>query len=179
MKKGNSDMNFIQEVLYISIYRNTISKNPTKKIPLAKNHTIFICFCYAIVAFLLLVCYFLFSNIFLYIAAVFLFIMFFTWFYYRSCFESLKKYLLNTDSETTVHEDGISTLLKGEICIKIDCPWDTIQCIIIEHYSVCVLLKKKVYPLIMFDIENYSRIKKSLEKYDKMDLVIDNSELYE
>ena len=56
MKKGNSDMNFIQEVLYIFIYRNTISKNPTKKIPLAKNHTIFICFCYAIVVFLLLVC---------------------------------------------------------------------------------------------------------------------------
>ena len=90
-----------------------------------------------------------------------------------------KKYLLNTDSETTVHKDGISTLLKGEICVKIDYPWDTIQCIIIEHYSVCVLLKKKVYPLIMFDIENYSRIKKSLEKYDKMNLVIDNSELYE
>ncbi len=56
--------------------------------------------------------------------------------------------------------------------------WDDILYIIINKYSICYLPKKDASKLICTPIGDQEKVLKDVEKYNRRDLLIDNSELY-
>ena len=57
-------------------------------------------------------------------------------------------------------------------------PWEAIEHIIINKYSICVLPKNFSAILIGIEIGAKDDVYKSLKKYKKLDLLVDNSNRY-
>lgn len=57
-------------------------------------------------------------------------------------------------------------------------PWKSIEYIIINKYSICVLPKNFSAILIGIEIGSKDDVYQSLKKYKKLDLLVDNSSRY-
>ncbi len=56
--------------------------------------------------------------------------------------------------------------------------WDDILYVIINKYTICYLPKKDATKIICASINEQERILKDIDKYNRRDLLIDNSDLY-
>ncbi len=56
--------------------------------------------------------------------------------------------------------------------------WDDIKYIVINHYSICFLPKESMKILIGINIEYQKEVLKAIDKYQKNDMLVDNSNLY-
>ena len=57
-------------------------------------------------------------------------------------------------------------------------PWEVIEYIIINKYSICVLPKNFSAILIGIEISAKDEVYKALKKYKKLNLLVDNSDKY-
>ena len=86
------------------------------------------------------------------------------------------KITLNESVYIKIDEDGIEDIYENKISTKLY--WDYIEHIIINKYSICVVPKSSYSILIGTDISNKDDMIKALKKYKKIDLLIDNTEIY-
>ena len=88
----------------------------------------------------------------------------------------LREYLKSGDSIIKIAKDGIENVCDNKLSIKL--PWEAIEYIIINKYSISVLPKNFSSVFIFAEINTKDEIYKSLKKYKKLDLLIDNSNQY-
>ena len=168
-EKGNRK--YYEEIMYISSNYYIFKKRPQ-----TKTHS-------------LLKVFRLYSLLFLILSTIFLFIpnmialsgIYFSFFlvYIYSLFETnykLKEYMKHGDSSIIIDETGIES--KEENITSSKLYWEAIEYIIINKYSICVLPKNFAHFAIFIEISSKEEVLKALEKYNKTNLLIDNSNKY-
>ena len=105
-----------------------------------------------------------------------LFIVFFYLLFVLIIIKRHTKITLNENVYIKIDEDGIEDIYENKISTKLY--WDYIEHIIINKYSICVVPKSSYSILIGTDISNKDDMIKALKKYKKIDLLIDNTEIY-
>ena len=86
------------------------------------------------------------------------------------------KITLNESVYIKIDEDGIEDIYENKISTKLY--WDYIDYIIINKYSICVIPKSSYSILIGIEISSKDEVIECLKKYKKIDLLIDNTEIY-
>ncbi len=79
----------------------------------------------------------------------------------------------HNNSIITIDETGIENKEENEISSKLY--WDAIEYIIINKYSICILPKNFAHFAIYIEINAKNNVYKALKKFNKLDLLIDNS----
>ena len=79
----------------------------------------------------------------------------------------------HNNSIITIDETGIENKEENETSSKLY--WDAIEYIIINKYSICILPQNFAHFAIYIEINAKNNVYKALKKFNKLDLLIDNS----
>ena len=82
----------------------------------------------------------------------------------------------HNNSIITIDETGIENKEENQTSSKLY--WDAIEYIIINKYSICVLPKNFAHFAIYIEIHAKNNVYKTLKKFNKLNLLIDNSDKY-
>lgn len=161
---------FFDEFYYIALNCRSFRKHPTKKARSATKYLVF-----------LAILFFVSSIALMFVPELELisFMLFIIFFYLVIILIIIKRHTKITFNESVyikIDEDGIEDIYENKISTKLY--WDYIEHIIINKYSICVVPKSSYSILIGTDISNKDDIIKALKKYKKIDLLIDNTEIY-
>lgn len=161
---------FFDEFYYIALNCGSFRKRPTKKARSATQYLVF-----------LAILFFVSSIALMFVPELELisFMLFIIFFYLVIILIIIKRHTKITLNESVyikIDEDGIEDIYENKISTKLY--WDYIEHIIINKYSICVVPKSSYSILIGTDISNKDDMIKALKKYNKIDLLIDNTEIY-
>ena len=161
---------FFDEFYYIALNCESFRKHPTKKARSATKYLVFLAILFLIASIVLM---------FVPDADLLSFVLFIVFFYLVITLIIIKRHTkitLNENVYIKINEDGIEDIYENKISTKLY--WDYIDHIIINKYSICVIPKSSYSILIGTDISNKDDFIASLKKYKKIDLLIDNTEIY-
>lgn len=161
---------FFDEFYYIALNCGSFRKHPTRKARSATHYLVF-----------LAILFFVSSIALMFVPELELisFMLFIIFFYLVIILIIIKRHTKITLNESVyikIDEDGIEDIYENKISTKLY--WDYIEHIIINKYSICVVPKSSYSILIGTDISNKDDMIKALKKYKKIDLLIDNTEIY-
>ena len=161
---------FFDEFYYIALNCGSFRKHPNKKARSATQYLVF-----------LAILFFVSSIALMFVPELELisFMLFIIFFYLVIILIIIKRHTKITLNESVyikIDEDGIEDIYENKISTKLY--WDYIEHIIINKYSICVVPKSSYSILIGTDISNKDDFIASLKKYKKIDLLIDNTEIY-
>ena len=161
---------FFDEFYYIALNCGSFRKHPNKKARSATKYLVF-----------LAILFFVSSIALMFVPELELisFMLFIIFFYLVIILIIIKRHTKITFNESVyikIDEDGIEDIYENKISTKLY--WDYIEHIIINKYSICVVPKSSYSILIGTDISNKDDMIKALKKYKKIDLLIDNTEIY-
>lgn len=171
------DRKFYDELLYVTSYYKKIKKKPNKKITtitkeLMKDIGI-------ILLLLLIELFFYFEyqdNIFLFMIGFIGLILIFFILYLIAVQKRIKDFLKdNTKTIISINESGVELVKENIQHIQVD--WNSIDFILINKYSICLLPKNITNIIIALDTKNKKEFLEGIKKYDKDDLIVDNTEL--
>lgn len=159
---------FHEEILYIASNYYIFKKRPN-----TKPRSLITVFKVYITLSLLLLILFLFIPDFEEVSAVFFTLLIISIYLYFETKYRLKEKLKYGDSTIDIDEEGIKHIASDKTTIKMT--WDAIEYILINKYSICVLPKNFSSILIGIEKQSQEKVIKALKKYQKLDLIIDNS----
>ena len=168
-EKGNRK--YYEEIMYISSNYYIFKKRPQ-----TKTHSLLKVFGLYSLLFLILSTIFLFiPNMIALSGIYFSFFLVYTYLLVETNYK-LKEYMKHGDSSIIIDETGIES--KEENITSSKLYWEAIEYIIINKYSICVLPKNFAHFAIFIEISSKEEVLKALEKYNKTNLLIDNSNKY-
>ena len=168
--REKENKNFFDEFYYIALNCGSFRKHPTRKARSATQYLVFL----AILFFVSSIALMFVPE--LELISFMLFIIFFYLVIILIITKRHTKITLNESVYIKIDEDGIEDIYENKISTKLY--WDYIEHIIINKYSICVVPKSSYSILIGTDISNKDDMIKALKKYKKIDLLIDNTEIY-
>ena len=168
-EKGNKK--YYEEFMYI-----TSSYYIFKKRPKTKVHSLINMYRVYIIIFFVLSVVFLFIPRFIVLSALFLAFFCVGIYLFIEAKYRLREYLKYGDSLVKIDEEGIENICDDKMAVKL--PWEVIEYIIINKYSICVLPKNFSAILIGIEISAKDEVYKALKKYKKLNLLVDNSDKY-
>ena len=172
--KGNQNSKFYDEFLFVAGNYKKIKEKPNKKARLLTSDTERI-YTFIIVFFVLFIlAYFKYKDVlYLFVISALFLLSIFVIGYYNAIKKRIKLYL-NTETSQTLNitEKGLELKQKNQD-IKIN--WSSVECIVINKYSICVLPKKPTELLLSLSTDYKKDFIKGLEKYKKEKLIIDNT----
>ena len=162
---------YYEEIMYISSNYYIIKKRPQ-----TKTHSLLKVFGLYSLLFLILLIIFLFIPSMTILSGIcFVLFLVYTYLLVETNYK-LKEYMKHNDSSIIIDETGIES--KEENITSSKLYWETIKYIIINKYSICVLPKNFAHFAIFIEISSKEEVLKSLEKYNKTNLIVDNSNKY-
>lgn len=168
-EKGNRK--YYEEIMYISSNYYIFKKRPQ-----TKTHSLLKVFGLYSLLFLILLIIFLFiPNMTILSGIYFIFFLVYTYLLVETNYK-LKEYMKHDNSSIIIDETGVENKEKNIISAKLY--WEAIEYIIINKHSICVLPKNFAHFAIFIEISSKEEILKALEKYNKTNLLIDNSNKY-
>ena len=171
ISKEKDNKKYFEEFMYVASNYYVFKKRPK-----TKAHSLINMYRLYIVLFFVLSIVFMFIPWVYELSALFLaFFCFYLYLFIESKYR-LREYLKYGDSLIKIDEEGIENICDDKITIKL--PWEAIECIIINKYSICVLPKNFSAILIGIEISTKDDVYKALKKYKKIDLLVDNSDRY-
>ena len=161
---------FFDEFYYIALNCGSFRKHPNKKARSATKYLVF-----------LAILFFVSSIALMFVPELELisFMLFIIFFYLVIILIIIKRHtkkMGNENSLIKIDEDGIEDIYENKISTKLY--WDYIDHIIINKYSICVIPKSNYSILIGIEISSKDEVIECLKKYKKIDLLIDNTEIY-
>lgn len=161
---------FFDEFYYIALNCGSFRKHPNKKARSATQYLVF-----------LAILFFVSSIALMFVPELELisFMLFIIFFYLVIILIIIKRHTKITLNESVyikIDEDGIETIYENKISTKLY--WNYIEHIIINKYSICVVPKSNYSILIGIEISSKDEVIECLKKYKKIDLLIDNTEIY-
>lgn len=168
-EKGNKK--YYEEIMYISSNYYIFKKRPKTKV-----HSLINVYRLDIILLFIMFIVLLFIPSISYLSAIPFTMLFIYAYLLVEAKYRLREYLKSSDSIIKIAEDGIENVCDNKLSIKL--PWEAIEYIIINKYSICVLPKNFSSVFIFAEINTKAEIYKSLKKYKKLDLLIDNSNQY-
>ncbi len=182
--------NYYNECLYILFNYHKIKNNPHKKVK-SLSQTLLTKEIIFIVLVLVTIGLFIYSKYipWLILTAVLLFLLFQNFYTHLLVKDRIKTEVSNKvdkkiNNKIQTKKDEIiqyKETKKDKKSIKIESnstKWDDVLYVIINKYTICYLPKKDPNKLICSSITEQAKILKDLDKYNRRDLLIDNSELY-
>lgn len=162
---------YYEEIMYISSNYYIFKKRPQ-----TKTHSLLKVFGLYSLLFLILLIIFLFIPSMTILSGIcFVLFLVYTYLLVETNYK-LKEYMKHNDSSIIIDETGIES--KEENITSSKLYWETIKYIIINKYSICVLPKNFAHFAIFIEISSKEEVLKSLEKYNKTNLIVDNSNKY-
>lgn len=168
-EKGNKK--YYEEIMYISSNYYIFKKRPKTKV-----HSLINVYILDITLLFIMFIILLFIPIISYLSAIPFTMLFIYAYLLVEAKYRLREYLKSGDSIIKIAEDGIENVCDNKLSIKL--PWEAIEYIIINKYSISVLPKNFSSVFIFAEINTKDEIYKSLKKYKKLDLLVDNSNRY-
>ena len=175
-EKGSK--NYYYEFLYVNTYYNKFMNNKKLRAKNMMNHFISILLLSIVFCslFIVNICFDsvdIFDYIFLGFFGSYILLISLTMLRYR---KGCKLYLNNkTENTIIIDEEGItSSSNKYDLLIK----WDNISFILVNKYSICLMPKTLPNINLSIPVEYKDKIIKGLQKYNKEELLLDNSLLY-
>ena len=168
-EKGNRK--YYEEIMYISSNYYIFKKRPQ-----TKTHSLLKVFGLYSLLFLILLIIFLFIPSMIILSGIcFILFLVYTYLLVETNYK-LKEYMKHKDSSIIIDETGIEK--KEENITSSKLYWEAIEYIIINKHSICVLSKNFAHFAIFIEISSKEEVLKALEKYNKTNLLIDNSNKY-
>ena len=168
-EKGNKK--YYEEIMYISSNYYIFKKRPK-----TKAHSLVKVFIFYIILFSLifLSCLFI-PNLYILSVIAFIILIIYIYLLVETKYK-LREFMKHNNSIITIDETGIENKEENETSSKLY--WDAIEYIIVNKYSISVLPKNFAHFAIFIEISSKEEILKALEKYNKTNLLIDNSNKY-
>ena len=168
--KEKENKKFFDEFYYIALNCGSFRKHPNKKARSATKYLVF-----------LAILFFVSSTALMFVpgADLLSFALYVVFFYLIILLMVIKRHtkkMGNENSLIKIDEDGIETIYENKISTKLY--WNYIEHIIINKYSICVVPKSNYSILIGIEISSKDEVIECLKKYKKIDLLIDNTEIY-
>ena len=168
-EKGNKK--YYEEIMYISSNYYIFKKRPQ-----TKTHSLLKVFGLYSLLFLILLIIFLFIPSMIILSGIcFVLFLVYTYLLVETNYK-LKEYMKHDDSSIIIDETGIEK--KEENITSSKLYWEAIEYIIINKHSICALPKNFAHFAIFIEIGSKETVLKALEKYNKANLLIDNSNKY-
>ena len=168
-EKGNKK--YYEEIMYISSNYYIFKKKPQ-----TKTHSLLKVFgLYSLLFLILLISFLFIPNMTILSGICFVFFLVYTYLLVETNYK-LKEYMKNNNSSIIIDENGVES--KEENITSSKLYWEAIEYIIINKHSICVLPKNFAHFAIFIEISSKEEILKALEKYNKTNLLIDNSNKY-
>ena len=174
-----TDKKFYDEVLYVTFRESFNFKKPTRKVRILTDILIKYIAIVGIILILSFIAYFCCGTYVDVDTVSFLFSLFI---FGIICFivvkKLIKKFINNNDKSILIVDDvGIELVQENNQNIKTN--WTLVKYIIISKYSICIIPRYTISAVVIaFDICYKSKFLKAIKKYDKFDLIVDNSSLY-
>ena len=168
-EKGNKK--YYEEIMYISSNYYIFKKRPKTKV-----HSLINVYRLDIILLFIMFIVLLFIPSISYLSAIPFTMLFIYAYLLVEAKYRLREYLKSGDSIIKIAEDGIENVCDDKMTVKL--PWEAIEHIIINKYSICVLPKNFSAILIGIEISAKDDVYKALKKYKKLDLLVDNSNRY-
>ena len=168
--KEKENKKFFDEFYYIALNCGSFRKHPTKKARSATKYLVFLAILFFVGSIALM---------FVPDADLLSFVLFIVFFYLLFVLIIMKRHtkkMCNENSIIKIDENGIETIYENKISTKLY--WDYIEHIIINRYSICVIPKSSYSIVIGIEISSKDEVIECLKKYKKIDLLIDNTEIY-
>lgn len=168
-EKGNKK--YYEEIMYISSNYYIFKKRPK-----TKTHSLVKVFILYSILFLLifLSCLFI-PNLYILSAIAFIILIIYIYLLVETKYK-LREFMKHNNSIITIDETGIENKEENQTSSKLY--WDAIEYIIINKYSICVLPKNFAHFAIYIEIHAKNNVYKTLKKFNKLNLLIDNSDKY-
>lgn len=179
--------NFYDELLYIQGNYRQFFKKPTKKVKgltkMIKNSflillfSLFLIFCISIGS-VLYTNQEIDGNFLFNLVSIILACLIFSLFLYILVKHTIKQNIKNyVNSTVNIDQEGIEILYHNDgHSIKMN--WEEIQYILVNDHTICALPKSITAFMIIIDRKLQDPIIRSIKKYGKESLIIDNSHLY-
>ena len=165
-EEGNKK--YYEEIMYISSNYYIFKKRPK-----TKTHSLVKVFLLYIILFLLIFIFCLFiPNLYILSVIAFIILVIYIYLLVETKYK-LREFMKHNNSIITIDETGIENKEENEISSKLY--WDAIEYIIINKYSICILPKNFAHFAIYIEINAKNNVYKALKKFNKLDLLIDNS----
>lgn len=168
-EKGNK--RYYNEIMYISSNYYIFKKNPRTKVHALTNIYIF-----DIILFSILFIVFILIPQINYLSPIFFTMIFIYGYLLVEAKYRMRDHLKYGNCIIKITEDGIENIFSDKTSVKL--PWDAIEYIIFNKYSICILPKNFSAILIGIEISSKAEVYKALKKYEKINLLIDNSDKY-
>lgn len=169
IEKGNKK--YYEEIMYISSNYYIFKKRPR-----TKTHSLIKAFILYILLFLILLFSFSFiPNMMIMIGVCLTCVIVYTYLLIETNYK-LREFMKHNNSLIKIDETGIEK--KEENITSSKLYWKAIEYIIINKHSICVLSKNFAHFAIFIEISSKEEVLKALEKYNKTNLLIDNSNKY-
>ena len=169
--KGKDKKSFYEEVLYIASNYYIFKKNPNTRV----HSLIKVFLLYVVLLFVLFIsCLFIprleaISAIALTLGIVY------TYLFVEAKYK-LREYRKQGNPIVKIDEFGVENSYDNQVISKLS--WDAIEYVLVQKYTICFLPKNFASFAIFIDCDQKEKVYEALGKYDKMDLVIDNSKKY-
>ena len=171
VSKEKDNKKYYEEFMYIASNYYIFKKRPKTKV-----HSLINMYKFYVITFLILSIAFLFIPQFYELSALLCaFFAFYLYLYFESKYR-LREYLKYGDSLIKIDEEGIENICDNKMTVKL--PWDAIELIIINKYTICVLPRNFSAVLIGIEIGAKDDICTALKNYKKLNLLVDNSDKY-
>ena len=169
--KEKENKKYYEEIMYISSNYYIFKKNPKTTvhslIPLYIIYSIL--FFIFFLSFLFIPKMIVLSGISLTVCIIYIYLL-------AESNYKLKEYMKHNNSNLIIDETGIENKEEKQVTCKLY--WEAIEYIIINKYSICILPKNFAHFAIFIEINSKKEVLKALKKYNKLSLLIDNSNKY-
>ena len=165
-EKGNKK--YYEEIMYISSNYYIFKKRPK-----TKTHSLVKVFLLYIILFLLIFIFCLFiPNLYILSVIAFIILVIYIYLLVETKYK-LREFMKHNNSIITIDETGIENKEENETSSKLY--WDAIEYIIVNKNSISILPKNFAHFAIYIEINAKNNVYKALKKFNKLDLLIDNS----
>ena len=171
ISKEKDNKKYYEEFMYIASSYYIFKKRPKTKVRSLIN-----IYRFYIIIFFILSIVFIFIPRLDYLSPIFFTLFCFGIYLFVESKYRLREYLKGEDSLIQIDEAGIANICADKMTVKL--PWKSIEYIIINKYSICVLPKNFSAILIGIEIGSKDDVYQALKKYKKLNLLVDNSSRY-
>ena len=162
---------YYEEIMYISSNYYIFKKNPKTRV-----HSLNKVFLLYIIFFLILFFASLWiPQIIILSGVTFILCVIYIYLFVETNYK-LREYRKHNNSTIKIDKTGIENIEENQVSSKLF--WDAIEYIIINKHSICFLPKNFAHFAIFIEISAKDKVYEALKKYDKLNLLIDNSNKY-
>lgn len=170
--------NFYDEFLSVSIKYRKILKNPNIKIKKITRELIKLIIMALLTLIFLIVSYVYFKDtLFMFLTGIIFLLLIYTVMYYIAINKRIK--LFENDKSKSVINidlDGIELIKENSQDVKLN--WEQIKFILINKETICLIPKNPSFIMIALNTEYKDEFLEGVYKYNKENLIVDNTNLY-